>query len=107
MTNVDVLPTSRHPGNLENAWLRRRQHVRSRQWQFVYRHSRLVNNMWLHDGRVAASASPSTIGYELARIVSEKKRKIDVARFAEENKFHANTHITSEVHYTDLVCPLR
>ena len=104
---ADVLPTAAHPGRVENAWLFRRLHVRSRQWQLVYRHSRLVNNMALQDGRVAASNSPSNDSYDLARMVLDHKRKIDVVRFAESNKFHRHTHIRADVHFIDLVCPLR
>ena len=104
---ADVLPTAAHPGSVENGWLFRRLHVSSRQWQLVYRHSRLVNNMALQDGRVAASDSPSKHSYDLARMVLDEKRKIDVLRFAESNKFHPHTHITAAVHFIDLVCPLR
>ena len=104
---ADVLPDTRHPGILENAWLRRRLHVRSRQWHLVYRHSRLVNNMSLKDGRVAASATPADASFDLALVVLDEKRKIDVALFAETNKFHGGTHISAKVHYTDLKCPLR
>ena len=102
-----VLPGAHHPGTLENNWLRSRLHVRSRQWHLVYRDSRLANNMWLKDGRVAASATPSLGSYDLARVVINDKRKIDVALFAKTNKFHTTTHITAEVQYTDLKCPLR
>ena len=104
---ADVLPTAVHPGSVENMWLFKRLHVRSRQWQLVYRHSRHVNNMALQDGRVAASDSPSKDSYDLARMIVDHKRKIDVVRFAESNKFHPHTHITAAVHFIDLVCPLR
>src|SRR6218665_985786 len=93
------------PGCLEQGWITHRLHARSRQWHFMYRRSRMVNNMGMSDGRVAdRHQGPAEGSYQLARILVEERKRIDVESFVRTNRNHANTHQTSPVDFVDLDC---
>lgn len=113
VSRVDVLGdfegdviNSRHPGQLELAWIIHRLHLRSSQWQFMFGNSRLVNNMGMADGRVADSSKPAEGSFQLAKRVLRERRVIDVDRFSRDHAHRVtSTHHIFDVHYTDFICP--
>lgn len=101
----DFLGTCSSPGCLEQGWIIRRLHERSRQWHFMYKHSRMVNNMGMSDGRVAdRHQAPAEGSYQLAKILVEERKRIDVESFVRTNRDHTHTHQTSPVDFVDLDC---
>lgn len=100
-----AIPTCSSPGCVEQSWITHRLHVRSRQWQFMHKSSRVVNNMGMADGRVADRRQPPSDGsFELARILVDDGKKIDVDSFADKHKNNANVHISQPVGYVKMEC---
>jgi len=99
----------RKPMCIEQGWMMRALHIRTRQWQLMYRQSRVVNNMGLlkTEGGSVASRRDGDIAQgsqDIARVLVEEGNKIDVSAFADRYKRHGQVHTTYPVEYIPLQC---
>ena len=100
----DSLSKHKHPGDLENGWVYKKSHIRSKQWHLMYDRSNVVNNN-MYDGRVAAhSQNISEKMYANAKKFANDKQKLDIIRFSTAYRDPKATHINQRVTYVPIDC---